>query len=271
MIPRMSEPKEHSLHRRLSELIRRGPEERPSPRPGPGASPLPAGVEAENERGPYYLIERPLESLLPEEERATLRSSPGPWKVEGGAEGEMTVRDPVFFDLETTGFSSCPLFLAATLRLGEGDEAIRQVFARDYAEEAAVVAAVVEELGSAGTIVSFNGKSYDIPFLRQRAAVHHIPFPAVDEHVDLLHVCRRAWKGRFPDFRLQTLERLFTPDERSGDIPGAEIPELYHRFVRQGYDPRLNNVFRHNRRDVVTLVRLLLLLLGEDSGRREIR
>jgi len=221
------------------------------------------------ERGAFYLAECATEEALRLHGGADTPESPGagPFPIREG-DAVAAVERPVFFDLETTGFWSTPLFLSATLSLDPGGGVARQRFARNYAEEAAVVEATIEELAGAGAVISFNGKSYDMPFLRNRAAFHRIPFRAPALHLDLLHLCRRAWKGRFPDFRLQTLETLFTGGDRDADIPSGDIPALYHDYVRRGFDPRMPHVFRHNLRDVVTLVRLFLRLVEEESSRR---
>ncbi len=240
---------------------------RPSPLPA-----LPEGVEKMTPHGVFYLMEMSLSDFVAAEGERFPVIPKEPWTVEEKGGVQTRIRQPVFFDLETTGFSSSPLFLAGTLTLDDGEPVLRQRFARDYSEEEAVIFDTLEEIGTGGSLVSFNGKSYDIPFLRARAARHRIPFSHDIPHIDLLHQARRVWKGRFPDFKLQTLERMFTSGERTGDIPGGDIPDLYHGYVRRGYEPLLRNVFRHNLRDIVTLVRLLFLLTKESGkSRRRIR
>ena len=216
-------------------------------------------------RGAFYLMETPLSDFIAAEGESLPGIPKEPWIIEERGGGKTRIEKPVFFDLETTGFSSSPLFLAGTLTLDGGEPVLRQRFARDYAEEEAVIVDTLEEIGAGGSLVSFNGKSYDVPFLRARSACHRIAFSLDIPHVDLLHQARRVWKGRFPDFRLQTLERIFTPRARTGDIPGGDIPDLYHGYVRRGHEPLLRNVFRHNLRDIVTLVRLFFLLTKENG------
>jgi len=256
--------------RRLSELTRRGrapaPAERAVPRKPPPS--VPEGRVVENGAGAHLLVEEPAAARIAAEGGPALPPGGGTHLFE---EGEAAVRTsrPLFFDLETTGLSAAPLFLSGTLSLGEEGASIHQLFARDYSEEASVVAATAEEIAAADCLVTFNGKSYDLPFLRARAAIHRISLRADLPHVDLLHAARRRWKGRFPDFRLQTLEKLFVPGDRRGDVPGGDIPGLYHDYVACGFEPRLMNVFRHNARDLITLARLFFLLAGggEDEGK----
>jgi hypothetical protein len=171
--------------------------------------------------------------------------------------GDLGLGGALFLDLETCGFSGTPLFLAGMLRV-EGREAVLiQLLARDYSEEASVVAATAALLARHPLLVTFNGRSYDLPFLRDRGVRHGIAVPTPPGHLDLLHAARRRWREVLPNCRLQTLESRLTGRIRSGDVPGSEVPERYHDFVRDG-DPRpLVPVLRHNLLDLVTLVGLL--------------
>lgn len=163
----------------------------------------------------------------------------------------------VFLDLETTGFSSTPVFLAGTLRLGEDRLAVRQFFARDYSQEKSLLHHLSLFLEPFDVLVTFNGKSYDIPFLRDRLCFHGLPFRPVDVHLDLLHPARRRWKYELPNCRLVTLERYLCHRLRHGDLPGAEIPAVYHEFVRTGVSSSMRRVFHHNVLDLITLAELL--------------
>ena len=76
-------------------------------------------------------------------------------------------------------------------------------------------------------------------------------------HLDLLHPARRRWRGDLPDCRLQTLESRICRRRRVGDVPGEEVPGLYHDFVRNGDAARLVPVFHHNLLDVTTMSDIL--------------
>jgi len=69
--------------------------------------------------------------------------------------------------------------------------------------------------------------------------------------------CRTATRGPpAGDRSLGSLERSLLGIDRGEDIPGAEIPALYFRWLRER-DPRLmEQVFRHNRYDILSLLSL---------------
>jgi len=169
--------------------------------------------------------------------------------------------DLLVLDLETTGLSSSPLFLIGTLvREAEGF-VIRQFLARTYAEERSIISAYAQAASGRGLFVTFNGKSFDIPYLRARAAAVGVSVPEPRAHLDLLHPARKVYSQVLPDCRLQTLERYVCKRRRTGDIPGEHIPDAYHYFVRTGNAVEVARIVKHNAQDLVTLLELLVRML----------
>ena len=173
---------------------------------------------------------------------------------------ELELRDMMFVDLETTGLSCTPLFLIGTMVWEDAGLVVRQYFARNYAEEAAVISLFLDRMAEKKVLVSFNGKTFDLPYVRVRAVANAIPFAVDARHLDLLQVSRRVWKGKVPNCRLQTLERCVCGRTRFGDIPGSEIPQAYHDFVRTADARVMVEVLRHNMLDLVTLADLMVRL-----------
>ena len=174
--------------------------------------------------------------------------------------------DLAVLDLETTGFWGCPVLLAGLLVVEDGRLITHQIVARDYPEERPLLAATLAELARRRLLVTFNGKSYDLPCFRERCVVHRV----VDEvtmslaHVDILHPARRRWRGAFEDCRLTTLERRVVGFTRTGDVPSREIPELFHRFIATGEPSTLAPVLHHGRVDLLTTARLFARLAAGD-------
>jgi len=170
---------------------------------------------------------------------------------------DLSPSDVVFMDIETTGLGCSPLFLIGVMAWGKDGFEVRQFLARNYAEEAATIASFTEACADKKLLVTFNGKSFDFPFIRTRAAATRVPFSLDPSHLDLLHLSRRIWKGKFADCKLQTLERHLCGRVRHGDIPGSEIPDAYHAFVRTGNARQIVDILKHNMLDLVTLADIM--------------
>lgn len=169
----------------------------------------------------------------------------------------------VFFDLETTGLGGGAGTYAFLVGCGwfDGDDFLtRQFVMTRIADERAVLTTVATRLAEAGALVSFNGKSFDAPVLETRYLYHRLPWVGEGAaHVDVLHPARRFWPG--DDCSLIALERKVLGAARSGDVPGAEIPERYFQFLRSGDARPLEAVLEHNRLDLLSLAGLTARLL----------
>lgn len=177
---------------------------------------------------------------------------------------QIAPKDVVFLDLETTGLSMTPVFLIGTMECTSGGFVFKQYLARDYSEEISILSAFSERLGNAGMIVTFNGKSFDLPYLKNRATATGVKLQRPKAHLDLLHEARRHYGRSTPNHKLQTLERMVCGRGREDDIPGAEIPAAYHEFVRTGNANKMKRILEHNLHDLLTMADLM----GRMWGRR---
>jgi uncharacterized protein len=169
-------------------------------------------------------------------------------------------REALFFDTETTGLAGGTGTVAFLIGLGwfEGDAFVtRQLFARDYAEERAMLIGLRELLTGKRFLVSFNGKAFDANLLATRFIMNRMPNPLADlPHVDLLHPARRLFRHRLPDRRLGALEAELLGFEREGDITGSEIPQRYFDWLRRRDGRLMADVFKHNHLDILSLAAL---------------
>jgi len=166
----------------------------------------------------------------------------------------------VFLDTETTGLSGGTgtyVFMVG-LAYFRGDRLlVRQYFMRDHSEEPAMLAALSQVFARHEAVVTFNGKSFDVPLLLTRyTANRQQPAVPSEIHLDLLHPSRRFWREQLESCTLGSLERAVLGHSRRYDVPSWMIPDLYFRYLRGG-DPReMVAVFEHNLHDVLSLVSL---------------
>jgi uncharacterized protein len=166
----------------------------------------------------------------------------------------------VYLDTETTGLAggtgTCAFLIGIGAAEGPGFR-VRQFFLRDLAEEKAALAALAEALEPYTLIVTYNGKTFDIPLLETRYTLARMKSPFTRMvHLDLLHPARRLWKLRLESCQLKNLEREILGIARNGDVPGSEIPQIYFDYLRTRNARGLQPVFFHNALDIVTLAGL---------------
>jgi uncharacterized protein len=177
---------------------------------------------------------------------------------------QMDLRNALFFDTETTGLSGGSgtyIFLAGFGFFKNNQFILKQYFLRDLPEECAMLDEIHELVKKFDSFVSFNGKSYDLPLLKDRFTLQRIRFNSTNyPHLDLLHAARRVWKNRLPDCSLGTIERRILNVFRDGDVPSYLIPQLYFEYLRTKDARPLKKVFYHNKIDILSLVSLTILL-----------
>ncbi|MCG3119716.1 MAG: hypothetical protein ALAOOOJD_02227 [bacterium] len=175
---------------------------------------------------------------------------------------KLDLKRALFLDTETTGLAGgtgTTAFLVGIGRFEDETFAVRQYFLRQPYEETAMLKHLQALVEPSSGLVTFNGKSFDIPLLRTRAVLNRLPlnFERVP-HLDVLHAARRLWKEQFGDCSLGGLESNILRVSRSHDIPGALIPQIYFDFLRYGDITQLPEVFSHNRQDILSMAALLV-------------
>jgi uncharacterized protein len=171
----------------------------------------------------------------------------------------------LFVDLETTGLSGgagTVAFLVGCGWFDMGAFQVRQFLLTSFAAERALLSAVADCFEDTSLLVTYNGKTFDVPVMETRWLFHRMEMPLDSvRHFDMLHPARRLWRARpvardldgEGGCRLSTLERVLCEVRRVGDVPGLEIPARYFRFLRSGDARPLEPVLEHNRLDLVSL------------------
>jgi uncharacterized protein YprB with RNaseH-like and TPR domain len=167
-----------------------------------------------------------------------------------------------FLDTETSGLAGGTGTYPFLVGVGRFDGQLFrliQFFMRDPGEEQAQLAALTDFIQPCQALVTFNGKSFDVPLLNTRYTLNDRQSPLPDlAHLDLLPLARRLWRDRLPSRRLGDLEIQILKAERTQeDIPGWLIPSIYFDYLRSGDARPLKGVFYHNAMDVLAMAALL--------------
>ena len=160
-------------------------------------------------------------------------------------------------DTETTGLAGGTGTYAFIIGIGfwrETQFVVRQYILRDFFEEPAQLAAFTDDLACQTSLLTYNGKTFDIPLLRSRYRINRqdIPFEKMP-HFDFIHPCRRLFKKHFDSLNLTHLEYRILGFERSEDVPSHLIPRLYFDYLQHRDDSVLLPILNHNREDIISL------------------
>ena len=162
-----------------------------------------------------------------------------------------------FMDIETKGLSNVPVILIGIAEIKGKEIICSQYFLRNYAEEDALLDAYLSHLDEDSVHVTFNGKSFDVPFIKNRCTYNRIEANLDLPHLDLMHFAKNLWKDELPNCKLQTIEKEFFGIERQDDVPGQYIPGYYDTYLSENNIGPIVPIIEHNRQDIVSLAAFL--------------
>lgn len=167
----------------------------------------------------------------------------------------------VFLDTETSGLNGGAGVFAFLVGIGYCTETgfeLIQLFLRDPVEEPALLAALDYWLSMFNVVITFNGKSFDIPLLNMRYQINGLSTPFLKyDQIDVLQISRKIWRDRLASRALGDLEKEILRFHRtSEDIPGWMIPQMYFDYLRTRNARPLAGIFYHNAIDILSLATL---------------
>lgn len=170
----------------------------------------------------------------------------------------------LFLDLETLGIYQRPIILIGLAFVQDGHLVTSQHLVRDMEEELPALHATREHLSRDTVLVTYNGRTFDVPYLKERYALYGEDCEIGNPHYDLLHPSRRRFRDAFSDCRLMTLEQRLFSVYRHQDVPSMMVPEFYEAFLTSQNPGPLIPIVEHNCQDLVSLARLFCLFRERD-------
>ena len=172
---------------------------------------------------------------------------------------DLDPRNILYLDTETTGFmgAGTVAFEVGMGCLTDSGFQIHQLVMRDYPEEKFLLQSIADTLMGYDAICTFNGRTFDVPLLRDRFLMNRMD----DSHIDLLHMARRVFKLRLQRCNLGKLEEAVLGIPRFDDLPGAQVPQRFFDYLKTGNFDLLTDVLEHNAQDVASLCVLLTAMV----------
>lgn len=166
----------------------------------------------------------------------------------------------LFVDIETTGLS--PDISAITV-IGccQPNGTITQWFNEDGLSQKKILLEFLDFCSSFHTFITFNGASFDLPFLKAKIkewkiedTLNHM------DHIDLYQILR-PYRRLLPlkSFRQKDLER-YLKVSRKDNLSGRKLIKIYRKFLETKDCKYKEQILLHNKEDLTGLLHIASLL-----------
>jgi uncharacterized protein YprB with RNaseH-like and TPR domain len=178
---------------------------------------------------------------------------------------DLDLSTALFIDLETTGLSGGSGVIPFNVGMGyyrDDKFVVGQYFLGEMAEEERMIQELAEFFQEMDfqSVVTYNGKSFDIPLLETRFILQRQPFPLSElPHLDFLFPARRLWSHKYESCRLSHLALTVVQTGRTEDIPSAEVPWRYFQYLQTGNYDLIEPILYHNQEDILSLLGLVII------------
>ncbi|MDO5028939.1 MAG: ribonuclease H-like domain-containing protein [Bacillota bacterium] len=162
----------------------------------------------------------------------------------------------LLFDIETTGFSrtSARIYLIGSLAKENNKYIFRQYLTENSADEKLILKEFLNLALSYDYLVSFNGDSFDLPFIKARCQRYGLDSSHLDaiESIDLYKLIKeKALFVSLDNYKLKTIEK-FMGLNREDLFTGGELISLYYEY--ENGDKNLENILLlHNEEDIINM------------------
>lgn len=181
---------------------------------------------------------------------------------------------PCIFDIETTGLSAQrgnKIILTACLIPNSKGVTITQFLAENPYEEDRVIMATMDFLKdeSIDYLITYNGASFDIPFMKQRLETKNLPYVLNMYEFDLYNFIRSntGLKSQIGSLSQKNVEQHFgISSNRKDVISGRESVKLFAEYAINQDSVIEKIILTHNREDVLQLCHLFNIIGRNNFG-----
>lgn len=168
-----------------------------------------------------------------------------------------------YLDIEATGFdleNDKIVLISLGYYINEEEFKVIQYFAETPDEEENILKELKKSMGNFKRWCSFNGTSFDEPFVIRKMYKYNLHFRLPGEHIDLFKIIRPFYKRMgMKGCSLKNVEQ-FAGIHRQDEISGARSVELYNEYL-VNHDEKLKEILMlHNYEDVVNLPKIFKVI-----------
>lgn len=171
-------------------------------------------------------------------------------------------------DIETTGLSTkyCRIILSGLLLFDstdtDGTAQTIQFFAEQPDDEKAILQNTLEILASVDYIITYNGRHFDMPFIKARCEKYGLSVPLLYDF-DLYQIIASSKSLRevLPGLRQKDIEfYMGLCSSRLDEISGGDSVKLYERYMSQKSFDLEEKILLHNHDDIIQLYKILPII-----------
>ncbi len=186
-----------------------------------------------------------------------------PFAADAPITKEIFTESALFFDIETTGFSSAhtqTYLIGCAARKGN-IICTTQFFAEVPQEEKKILCAFFNLASQYRSLISFNGLGFDMPYLKERCACHGLKetleqFP----HLDIFReVSKFKQILKLSNLKQKSLESFLEVD-RDDTCSGGDLINVYQEYIKQPSEESSSLLRIHNYEDLLGMAKLLPIL-----------
>lgn len=170
-----------------------------------------------------------------------------------------------FLDIETLGLNRNKhmIYLVGILYFSKEENLwyLEQYFAESMEDEQYMLQEVINSVKDFKTIITYNGNSFDLPYLNKRLSKYNINFQfSIDKSLDLYAIVRNNKQYlNLENYKLKTLEK-YIGIYREDIYSGRDCIEFYKEYLLSGDNNLKDKILQHNYDDLFYMLDLFSIL-----------
>lgn len=170
-----------------------------------------------------------------------------------------------FLDIETTGLNrnKSIIYLIGVLYFDKFNDTwiLNQYFANKPDKEKELLEDLLEHLSSFNMIITYNGESFDLPFIESRLKYHNIYYTFdKDKSFDIYRLIKKErYLLNLPNLKLKTIEKSLGIN-RDDIYSGKDCIGFYFDYINSGNEDLKAKILQHNYDDLVYMLDIIKIL-----------